>query len=171
MSQAAKPQATGTPLATPRFETAGPMLLAGLSQHYGSDMRAIREQWMRFGLHISSIPGQVGRVAFGAWYNVQETPFGMDHICAVEVSSAENLPREFTTLKLSGHRYAVFSHPGDVSTISRTVDAIFHSWLATSGHTHDSASGDKLAFFERYGETFDPRSGTGDIEIWVPVKE
>ncbi len=24
-------------------------------------------------------------------------------------------------------------------------------------------------FFERYGETFDPRTGTAGIEIWIPV--
>jgi predicted transcriptional regulator YdeE len=24
---------------------------------------------------------------------------------------------------------------------------------------------------ERYGEGFDPRTGSGDIEIWTPIKE
>jgi AraC family transcriptional regulator len=171
MSQAAKQGTSATPLAAPRFETAGPMLLAGLSQHYGSDMKGITAQWMQFGPHIGKIPGQVGRVAFGVWYNAHETPFSMDHTCAVEVSSGEHLPSDFSTLKLSAHRYAVFSHGDHVSTISGIVDAIFHSWLPTSGHAHDSTSGDKLAFYERYGENFDPRTGTGDIEIWVPIKE
>jgi AraC family transcriptional regulator len=25
-------------------------------------------------------------------------------------------------------------------------------------------------FFERYDERFDPRTGMGDVEIWVPIK-
>jgi AraC family transcriptional regulator len=24
-------------------------------------------------------------------------------------------------------------------------------------------------FFERYGEKFNPQTGTGDIEVWVPI--
>ena len=26
------------------------------------------------------------------------------------------------------------------------------------------------AFFERYGEAFDPQTGTGGIEVWLPIK-
>jgi predicted transcriptional regulator YdeE len=25
-------------------------------------------------------------------------------------------------------------------------------------------------FFERYGEKFDPRTGMGDIEVWIPIQ-
>ena len=170
MNQAAKRESSE--LAAPRFANAKEMLIAGLSVHYNSRMmKGMTEQWMRFGPQLGRIPGQVGRAAFGVAYNAQETPFSMDYMCAVQVESAEKLSSEFTTLRLSAHRYAIFPHPGHVSTISRTVDAIFHSWLSTSGHAHDSASNDKLAFLERYGENFDPQSGAGDIEIWVPVKE
>ena len=172
MNQAAKLDASAALLAAPRFECAGAMLLAGLSQHYATDMqKGITEQWTQFAPHIGRIPGQVGRVAFGACYNAQETPFGLDYMCAVEVSSPEGLSSAFTTLRLDAHRYAIFLHYGHVSYVSRTVDAIFHSWLATSGHQHESTADDRLAFLERYGENFDPRSGTGDIEIWVPIKE
>ena len=62
-----------------------------------------------------------------------------------------------------------------MSEISRTVDAIFHSWLPASGHEHawsfGAPSEDTLAFFERYGEDFNPATGLGNIEVWVPVKE
>jgi predicted transcriptional regulator YdeE len=27
------------------------------------------------------------------------------------------------------------------------------------------------AFLERYGEAFDPRTGMGDVEVWVPVEK
>jgi AraC family transcriptional regulator len=26
-------------------------------------------------------------------------------------------------------------------------------------------------FFERYGEEFDPQTGMGGIEVWIPIKE
>ncbi|HKW56045.1 MAG TPA: GyrI-like domain-containing protein [Candidatus Acidoferrum sp.] len=174
MDQAAKLKASAALLAA-RYANAGPLLLAGLSQHYASDMSGIASQWQRFGPHIGKIPGQIGRVAYGVWYNVQSAGSAMDHLCAVEISNPANLPSGLTALRIPAQRYAIFSHPGNVSTISRTVDAVFHSWLPASGHTHasgaESSDGETLAFFERYGENFDPGSGEGDIEIWVPIKE
>jgi AraC family transcriptional regulator len=172
MSQAAKLEPTVMPRPAPRFEKAGPMTLAGLGKRFdSSNMDRIAELLERFGPHIGAIPGQIGRVAYGAWHNVQMTPFAMDGLAAVEISDLQNLPSDFNVLKIAAHRYAVFSHAGHVADIKQTVDAIFHSWLAASGFQHDSGSSDGLAFFERYGENFDSRSGGGDIEIWVPIKE
>jgi AraC family transcriptional regulator len=171
MNQATKQETSATTLAS-RFENARAILLAGLSERFtSSTMNGIAELWQRFGPHVGKIAAQTGRVAYGVWYNVEMSPFAMDCLAAVQVSSAENLPPGFTTLQLSPHRYAIFSHPGHVSAIQGTVDAIFHSWLPSSGHTVEGSSQDGLAFFERYGENFDPRTGTGDIEIWVPIKE
>jgi len=174
MSQAAKLESCASLLVAPRFASAGPLRFAGLHQHYTSDMSGIAAQWQQFGPHIGNVPGQVGRVAYGVWYNAQPSPFAIDHLCAVEVSSSENLPSGLTALRVPPRRYAVFAHQGHISTISRTVDAIFHSWLPASGYEHASSPGaadDALAFYERYGENFDPRSGEGDIEIWIPIKE
>lgn len=175
MNQAAKLESPAAPLTEPRYVSSGPVLFAGLRQHYASDMSGITAQWQRFGPYIGRIPGLLGRVAYGVWYNVDGATQAMDHLCAVEVSSADNLPSDFTTLRVVPHRYAVFVHPGHVSTISRTVGAIFHSWLPASGHEHSSgaepSNNEALAFFERYGENFDPRTGEGDIEIWIPIKE
>jgi AraC family transcriptional regulator len=48
------------------------------------------------------------------------------------------------------------------------MDAIW-AWFPTSGLEHVQTPG-APAFFERYGEEFDPQSGMGGIEVWVPVK-
>lgn len=175
MNPGAKLESSAASLAAPRFANSGPLLFAGLRQRYTSDMSGIPEQWERFAPHIGNIPGQVGRVAYGVWYNVQSGAKSMDHLCAVEVSGAEPLPVRFSTLSVVPHRYAVFAHPEHVSALSRTVDAIFHAWLPASGCQHAGSSGasseDTLAFFERYGEDFNPATGRGNIEVWVPVKE
>ena len=39
-----------------------------------------------------------------------------------------------------------------------------------SGHEVARAAGGAPDFFERYGEKFDPRTGMGDIEVWIPIK-
>lgn len=170
MNQAAKRESSAEPLAAPCFVSAEEMLLAGLSAHYNSGMmKGITEQRMRFVPHIAGIPKQVGRLAFDVAYNAQETPFCMHYMCGVEVASTDGLPPEFTTLQLSARRYAIFPHPGHVSTISQTVDAIFHSWLSISGHARDSTATHNRPSAERYSENFDPCSG--DIEIWASIKE
>jgi predicted transcriptional regulator YdeE len=41
-------------------------------------------------------------------------------------------------------------------------------WLRRTGHQHIFRPG-APGVFERYGEAFDARTGTGDIEIWLPI--
>jgi len=60
----------------------------------------------------------------------------------------------------------VFTHKGHISTIRRTISTIWNNWLPSSGYTVADAP-----TFERYDEKFDPVSGNGGFEIWVPLKE
>jgi AraC family transcriptional regulator len=68
-------------------------------------------------------------------------------------------------VEIPSHRYAVFSHRSHVSTIRYTIEAIGKDWLPNSGY---KAAGDP-DFFERY-KSFDPETGIGDIEIWLPIE-
>ncbi len=59
----------------------------------------------------------------------------------------------------------MFSHREHVSTIRRTINTIWSKWLPESGEQAADA-----ADFERYGEEFDPWTGTGGLEIWIPIE-
>src|SRR5438105_2014185 len=72
----------------------------------------------------------------------------------------------FSRVRIPEQRYAVFTHSDHVSTIRRTVNTIWNQWLPASGLKAADAP-----FFERYDENFDPLTGNGGLEIWVPVKE
>ena len=63
-------------------------------------------------------------------------------------------------------KYAVFTHRDHISTIRRTVNTIWNHWLPASGLKAADAPN-----FERYDENFDPLTGDGGLEIWMPVKE
>ena len=63
-------------------------------------------------------------------------------------------------------RYAVFTHADHVASIRRTVNAIWNQWLPASGLKAADAPN-----FERYDEAFDPATGNGGFEIWIPVRE
>ena len=152
-------------LAPPRFSTHRAFLVAGVSARYGeNDMAGIPAQWQRFVPYIGNIPGQVApRPTYGICYNGDGT--GIDYMCAVEVKDFGDVPRELARLSIGEHLYAVFTHKGHVTQIRAMWKAIF-AWFLGAAYEMVQAPD-----FERYGETFDARTGTGEIEIWVPVKK
>lgn len=151
----------------PRFENGKPIMIAGFAERVTSETwDKIDKLWWRFAPHIGSVPGQVGqRVAYGV---VTDAGNGIDYLAGVEVSSASGLPDGFAHVGLPAQRYAVFEHVGHASKLKNTMTAIFDTWLPQSGHAHARSAG-APAFFERYGEAFDPRTGTGGIEVWIPI--
>ena len=148
-----------TPTITPtRFVNGEAMQLAGTEKRYTfATMPDIPAQWQQF-------PVPEGKVAYGVITNAPGGE-GFDYMVAVATSDLDAIPADFVRKEIPAQRYAVFAHDGHVSTMCETFDVIFRIWLPSSGleltHRPDS--------LERYGERFDPESGTGDTEIWVPV--
>ncbi|WOD16908.1 AraC family transcriptional regulator [Paraburkholderia kirstenboschensis] len=154
-----------TNLEPPRFEDGKSFLVAGLSARYTCESSAaIPSQWQRFNQYFGKVPGQVGDVAYGVCYNADDAG-NMDYLCGVEVSDFSALPDQFSRLRIAAHRYAVFSHREHVSTVRRTWNTIWNKWLPASGHLPADAPN-----FERYDEKFDPVSGMGGFEIWLPLQ-
>ena len=151
----------------PRFVDGKLLLVAGLHRHFDCETSGggIPGLWQRFGAYIGHISVQTGTSAYGVVYNTDEAG-SMDYLCAVEVREFAGLPPEFTTLRIPAQRYAVFTHTEHISAIRNTWNAIWNSWLPQSGHKCADAP-----FFERYGETFDPVSGNGGVELWVPLEK
>jgi AraC family transcriptional regulator len=154
-------------LDAPRFETRSAMLLAGLAEIYAHEAtQAIPSLWQRFNQHFGHIPGQSGNVAYGVCTQVDGNSEGFRYMSAVEITGTDDLPEDFVTVKLPQQRYAVFTHRGHISGISATVHQIFGEWLPQSGHRH-AGTPDMM---ERYDDRFDPRTGMGVTEIWIPLK-
>jgi len=153
-----------TTLEPPRFENGKTQLIAGLSERYdGDSSKAIPAQWQRFMPYIGNIPGQIGRTAYGVCCNSDEEG-NFDYICGVEVADFSELPPELARLRIAARRYAVFTHRDHISTIRRTVNTIWNKWLPESGYEVADAPD-----FERYGPEFNPETGTGGVEIWIPL--
>jgi AraC family transcriptional regulator len=154
-------------LKPPRFETSKPLLVAGLSERITHDNQGagIPNQWQRFQQSVDNIPGRIGKVAYGVCCNGDDAG-NFDYIAGVEVTDFSDLPREFSRVRIPEQKYAVFTHSEHISTIRRTVNTIWNHWLPMSGLKAADAPN-----FERYDEKFDPLSGDGGLEIWIPVKE
>jgi AraC family transcriptional regulator len=155
-----------TRLKAPRIETGKTLLIAGLSERYThATSAAIPSQWQQFHPHIGHVPGQIGNVAYGVFYNADDSG-NMDYMTGVEVADFSDVPKGFARLRVPEHLYAIFSHEGHISTIRGTMNAIWNNWLPQSGYEAADAPG-----LERYDEKFDPDTGLGGFEIWIPVRK
>ncbi len=150
----------------PRFATIESLLLAGLVERYNnSSSTRIPDQWRRFLPYFATIPGQLGKATYGAIYHF-DGDGNFDYLCGVEVGRADHLPDGITSLHVRSQKFAVFTHRGHLSGIRATMAAIFRKGIPDSGSQVDE-TGPTL---ERYGPEFDPRTGLGGFEIWVPVQ-
>ncbi len=154
-------------LKAPRFQTARPMLVAGIGERctHENGGAGIPNQWQRFHQKVGDIPDRVGKVAYGVCCNGDDSG-NFDYIAGVEVSDFSDLPREFARVRIPEAKYAIFTHDEHISTIRRTVNTIWNHWLPESGMKAADAPS-----FERYDEKFDPLTGNGGLEIWIPVRE
>jgi AraC family transcriptional regulator len=153
-------------LAPPRFEARKSMLVAGLVQrHDCQSPGGIPDQWQRFAPFIPRIPGKVDKTAYGVIYNF-DSDSSFDYMCAVEVATVDDLPQGITTMRVPAQTYAVFAHRGHVAGVRATCSAIWSTWFPDSNR--EPSNGPTL---ERYGPEFNPQTGLGGLEIWIPIQE
>ncbi len=154
-------------LGAPRFENGRALDIAGLNASYTPETRRnIPAQWQRFAPSIGKVPGQLGGMtAYGVCWNTRPD-CGFDYLAGVEVASSDGLPNDLTTVSLPARRYAVFTHDRHVSKIGETIDAIWTNWAPVCGLNLADAP-----CFERYTAEFNPATGLGGMELWIPLAE
>lgn len=156
--------AVGMGLNQTRFEDAPSRTIAGLKRSYTAETRiAIPQHWEQFVGQEKKIPGRVDAMYYGVSWNAKPN-CDFDYLTGVEVSAATSLPAEFTALNIPGRRYAVFPHTTHVSAIGHTIDLIWSRWALDCGLKIAAAP-----CFERYTPEFNPTTGMGGMEIWIPL--
>ena len=155
---------TVTPIAAPQIVAHSAMTLVGMTQHYqAGDNAGIPSQWSRFGPFMGHFTNEVPGVSYGVVYNVDASN-SFDYLCGVEVRAVADLPDGCIELRVPASTYAVFVHKGHVATIQATFRAIWERGLAEAG-----VKASEAPVLERYDHRFDPRTGLGGFEIWVPI--
>ena len=153
-------------LNSPRFEDKPARLFAGLNEKFSSENPAgIPALWQRFNQYWNAIPNMIPGDAYGICHNYDNRGT-FDYVAGVEVTTLADLPVELFRIEIPAQRYAVFSHDGHVSEIRSVCQAIWNKWLPQSGF---KAANTPMQ--ERYHARFDPRTGTGGFEIWLPIKD
>jgi AraC family transcriptional regulator len=152
-------------LEPPRFVEGASLLVVGLSERQSFQApQGIPAQWQTFMAAYGDLPDKANPIPLGVSLNMDEDGT-FDYVCGVEVTAFGSAPPGLVQLRLPAQRYAVFQHRGHVAQITATYSAIWNEWLpAQDLRAADAAS------LERHLESFDPRTGLGGVEIWIPIK-
>jgi len=161
---------TQSELEEPRFHLGQRMLITGVKGRFtGPDLGKHSALWQSLAVHLGKIPGQVASITYGVCYNIIPSPFSFEYMAGVEIFEASALLADFIVVRVPEMRYAIFTHRGHVSTLSKTIDTIHQNWLPNSGLQLVQGIPDAPQLLERYDERFDPGTGTGEMELWIPM--
>ncbi|MEM7100924.1 MAG: effector binding domain-containing protein [Pseudomonadota bacterium] len=153
-----------TELVPYRFHTHEALHIKGLSRfHPFDEVDQIADQWGEFAATLKQRSAAVPAVTFGIIYDTNKR--GFHYLSGIETLKTER-ETKLTLLSLPPQTYAVFAHADHVATLRDTCDAIWADWVP-----HSKRKVVEGPWFERYGSAFDPATGTGGVEIWIPLLE
>ena len=140
-------------------------VFVGLPQRHAFEaLEAIAGQWARFMPRYGEIENMADRIPWGI-SRVIDAEGRLDYLAAVRVADQTGpVPEGLARTIVAPATYAVFRHAAHVSQIRATYGAIWNEWLPASGLIVTAAP-----TLERHCATFDPKTGEGGVDIWLPV--
>jgi AraC family transcriptional regulator len=152
-------------LQPPRFAFVERLRVAGIGARYAQhSIAGIPAQWQRFVPLMDDVRGRIEQTEYGVCTNADEAGT-FEYVCGVEVADFEGVPADWSRVEIMQQQYAVFLHSEHISAIRATHQRIWNEWLPASA-VQAAAAPD----FERYDRSFDPRTGLGGVEIWIPIQ-
>jgi AraC family transcriptional regulator len=152
-----------------RVENGRPLALVGMQGLYTDENRhTIPELWQRFAPRMESLPGRKGWTSYGLCRMQKASKDGKDallYAAALETDPDSPVPEGMLRFEVPPARYAVFTHEGHISTISATWNRVFDEGLPQA----KLQPLEQGYSFERYDERWNPETGEGPVEIWIPV--
>ena len=150
----------------PYFEDRPPLHLMGLKRSYSMETRiAIPQQWEQFvGQLPSSVDVQQANLYGVSWNTKANCDF--DYLCGCEQTPGQSLPADFSSLTIDAQRFAIFPHTQHVSSLPKSLELIWQRWAPKCSL---DLAGEPC--IECYTPEFDPKTGMGGMEIWIPLKD
>ena len=147
----------------PRIDQHPALRLVGTICDYafadGDMLRALPMQWAAFGPLIPTPPEGGEPTSFGVALSTDD-PGYFRYMTAYVLAPTDTLPAGLSLLTVPAGTYLVFAHEGHVSTLNKTVSAACAGRSPAKGFP---------SFLEYYGPGFDPATGLGDMEVWLPL--
>lgn len=154
----------------PRIAHRAAFNVVGMAQRFTpATSSRIPELWSRFVVRMDEIPHRRGAETYGVCIDADPASAdepGFTYMAGVEAERIDTIPQGMTALTVPAGRYAVFTHRGHISRLKDTVKQIWGRWLPASSQHHLPRPD-----FEQYDARWDPQTGLGEIDVWVPVAE
>ena len=152
----------------PRLADRPAFHVIGMAGHFTPATTShIPELWERFARGpMDTIPHRRGHHTLGICVDADPgaTEAGFTYVAAIEVARIDDVPDGMIALRVPENRYAVFMHTGHISRLPDTVKQVWGHWLPAAPYTHVPAPD-----FELYDERWDPATGAGEIDVYVPI--
>jgi AraC family transcriptional regulator len=152
----------------PRIEHRPAFHVVGMAGHFTpATSSRIPELWERFARGpMDGVPHRRGTHTLGLCVDADPgaTEAGFTYVAAVEVERIDDVPDGLIAMQVPANRYAVFTHTGHISRLPDTVKQVWGHWLPGARYTHVPAPD-----FELYDQRWDPVTGEGAIDIYVPI--
>lgn len=134
--------------------------LVGLAaRHASANAAGIPSQWQQLQPYLGDGPEGGSYGIIGDYFD----DGSFDYFCGYEIASHTDIPDGLVAIRMPAQRFARFRHPGHVTTIRATIYHAFAVWLPASGEE----MGGEFTMVERYGGSFDGRTGYGPVEVWL----
>jgi AraC family transcriptional regulator len=160
----------GSKLEPPRYETRESFRIAGLRKLFTfQQVEEIPQLWGQFATQLEAAAGPIERDSYGISYVSPDANADFGYMAATEIDAPDDLPTGFDLMEIPAARYAVFPHRGHVSRLGETIMTIDREWLPATGHRQPRLEPGSPLYIERYTMGFDPATGLGGMEVWVPI--
>jgi AraC family transcriptional regulator len=149
----------------PRIKSMGQLSIVGIGLDCAFDtISDIPSVWQAFNSREDEVPNAKGQASYGVC-TVAESSGRFRYIagCASDVETG--LPHGMERIVLPAGRYAVFTHKGHIAELPKTVFTIWNKSLSENALTVREAPN-----FELYDKRFDPKTGRGVVEVWIPIE-
>jgi len=140
------------------------MFLVGTTARYAyEDVAGIPRHWARFMGEASAIAHRTATSPLSV--STRAGSDGFDYTCAWEVSRLPAAAGRWTLTTLPARSYAVFRHDRHVSSLPEA-----YAWIWDEGLRRLRLPVADAPTLERFDPRFDPVTGMGGIEIWIPLR-
>lgn len=155
----------------PRLETKPALRLVGFARVFRwESVQEISSLWQKAGPWLEQISGDIAGEAFGAMYVPAPGSGDFGYLAGIDAGADVVLTPELSQIDIPAAEWAVFSHDGGLMDWPKTIDFAMQKWLPGSGRSGPDPAPGVVTVMERYGPGFDPVTGRGDMECWVPLK-
>ena len=126
------------------------------------DLSGVPALWQNFAAREAEVSTPTPGVGYGVCYNNSEDG---KFTYMAGVAGPSDIPNGMTHIDIPAQDYAVFTHSGHISEIHKTIFTIWNKGLTEHNLTPTYAPD-----FEYYDKRFDPETGNGVVDVWIPVE-